>query len=238
MTTPTLEMIAGAFHPLRDKRLLDVGCGSGRLVRTLCSLGASAIGLDPDESAIAAARRAAPGSRFVRGGAEALPFDSQAFDGVIFLNSLHHVSVAKMAAALDEAARVLCAEARLIVVEPLPEGSFFRAFQIVEDETAVRAAAQAALERAPQLSPLLLEETRHLMRCETFRDLDHFAERIAEADSSRKPIIQEKYSELGRAFHRHATHENDGFLLLQPLLAHIFSKRASGSAIPAHRYEE
>lgn len=43
---------------------------------------------------------------------------------------------------LAEAARVIRPGGLLIVMEPLAEGGFFDALRIVEDETAVRVAAQ------------------------------------------------------------------------------------------------
>jgi ubiquinone/menaquinone biosynthesis C-methylase UbiE len=70
------------------KRVLDLGCGDGRFALGVASLAASVEGLDPDETGIAAAKRAArkAGARNVRfrvGAAQRLPHPDGAFDVVI-----------------------------------------------------------------------------------------------------------------------------------------------------------
>jgi 2-polyprenyl-3-methyl-5-hydroxy-6-metoxy-1,4-benzoquinol methylase len=58
------EMLAlGALLPeLTGRRVLEVGCGDGRLTRRLASRGASLVAIDPDADVIAAARDAQPGA--------------------------------------------------------------------------------------------------------------------------------------------------------------------------------
>ena len=70
------------------KRVLDLGCGDGRFALGLASLATNVEGLDPDEEAIAAAKKAArkAGARNVRfrvGAAQQLPHGDGAFDVVI-----------------------------------------------------------------------------------------------------------------------------------------------------------
>src|SRR5438874_1951482 len=45
-------------------RVLDVGCGNGRLCQALCEAGIEAVGCDPSESGIRAARESVPGASF------------------------------------------------------------------------------------------------------------------------------------------------------------------------------
>jgi ubiquinone/menaquinone biosynthesis C-methylase UbiE len=94
--------------------------------------------IDVEETAIASARHNAPRAEFRTGSASQLPFPDQAFDAAIFVNSLHHVEISSMEQALSEAGRVLKHGGHLIVIESLPEGSFFETFRSIEDETAVR----------------------------------------------------------------------------------------------------
>jgi len=79
--------------PLRGARLLDVGCGDGRLTRRIKGAPRSVVGVDPDPDQIARAR--AFTSRLLRrrvryevGAAEALPFGRHSFDVVLFSWSL------------------------------------------------------------------------------------------------------------------------------------------------------
>ncbi len=60
-------------------------------------------GLDPNEEALALARRAVPTREFHPAHAEAIPFADELFDGAAFLNSLHHVPEPAMQRALREA---------------------------------------------------------------------------------------------------------------------------------------
>jgi ubiquinone/menaquinone biosynthesis C-methylase UbiE len=79
--------------PLSGKRLLEVGCGDGRLTWALAERAADVVAMDPDRRAIAAARRALPRRlrkrvRFDVGQAESLPYPDGAFDAVVFSWSL------------------------------------------------------------------------------------------------------------------------------------------------------
>ena len=135
--------------PVAGRQIVDLGCGDGWLVRRLAHRGATVVGVEPAETALAAAE-AAPrvsGERYLRAGAEALPLADGSSDAAIFFNSLHHVPIEHMDAALSEATRVCRADGLVFVQEPLPEGPFFELMRPVDDETAVRAAAQAALDR-------------------------------------------------------------------------------------------
>jgi SAM-dependent methyltransferase len=227
MATQPLDTILEVLHPLDQKRILDAGCGGGLLSKALSSHGATLVGIDPDASSVDLAARTAPQALFLRSGAERLPFAATTFDAAIFLNSLHHVPVDLMSEALAEAARVLRPASRLVVVEPLPEGSFFDSFKMIEDETIVRAAAQAALNAATHALPLSLESVRTLFRNELFRDLDQFVQRIVQVDARRMAVVIQKRAELEAAFFQHAKATPKGYSLDQPLRAHIFVKIAA-----------
>ncbi len=77
----------------RRKRVLEIGCGSGRLTLRLAALGASVHALDPDPKAVRLARRTLPtryGSRvrYWVGDAEQLKLPDASFDIAIFAWSL------------------------------------------------------------------------------------------------------------------------------------------------------
>ena len=78
------------FAGIRDgQRILDVGSGTGSLSRALVSSGASisVVGVDPVADYVSFAQAMVPDTRveFRIGEAEALPFASEAFDGVLSL---------------------------------------------------------------------------------------------------------------------------------------------------------
>lgn len=78
----------GGARLIRGKRVLDVGCGDGRFALGVAPFASSVEAIDPDDGAIAAAKRSARKSgvrnvRFAVGAAQQLPHPDAAFDVVI-----------------------------------------------------------------------------------------------------------------------------------------------------------
>ncbi len=78
---------------VRVKRLLEVGCGAGRLTRTLADFARTVFGFDPDFERLSQAIHDRPRSQtgrthFLLSMAEHLPFADRSFDSVIFSWSL------------------------------------------------------------------------------------------------------------------------------------------------------
>ena len=224
--TDAMSVVAAAFEPIAGKRVLDVGCGTGVLARSLSSRGARVVGVDPNDEVLAAARRTVPTGTFHRAGAQALPFADRSFDGAVFLNSLHHVPKPDTHRALREAARVVKAAGPIVVVEPLAGGSFFCVLRLVEDETEVRAAAQKVIEEEIGSGAFEQLDRIEYLRREHFADLDQFLARVAAADPARGTIVEERRSKIVAAFRRYARATEDGrFSLEQPMRAHVLMAR-------------
>ena len=73
---------------VRRKRVLDLGCGDGRLALGVAPYAKRVDGIDPDSEAIAAAKRNARQAgvrnvRFAAGAAQRLPYPDATFDVVI-----------------------------------------------------------------------------------------------------------------------------------------------------------
>jgi ubiquinone/menaquinone biosynthesis C-methylase UbiE len=78
-----------AMTDWRDKRVLEIGCGNGRLTRRLANLGAQIEAIDPDRKLLAIAKKDLPARlsdrmRFKVGSALDLKYPKQTFDIVIF----------------------------------------------------------------------------------------------------------------------------------------------------------
>ncbi|HEX2583813.1 MAG TPA: metalloregulator ArsR/SmtB family transcription factor [Steroidobacteraceae bacterium] len=117
------SVIKGVFSNKEEQQLgelLDVGTGSGSMLRVLGGYAKHAIGLDISTQALRVARAKVHGAglnhcEFKRGDMYELPFDDRSFDAVTFDQVL---SVAdKPAIALREAVRVLRSGGRVIVIE-------------------------------------------------------------------------------------------------------------------------
>jgi ubiquinone/menaquinone biosynthesis C-methylase UbiE len=224
--TDAMSVIEAALVPLAGKYVLDIGCGGGVLARSLSDRGARVAGVDPNGDALSLARQAVPGGTFYQAGAEAMPFADSSFDGAIFLNSLHHVSKLAMHQALREAARVTKPAGPIVVIEPLAAGSFFSVLRTVEDETAVRAAAQEAIAEAIEGGALEQLHRSDYLRREHFADLDEFLARVVAAEPARAAAVEERRPEVEAAFRRHAHSAEDGRMVLdQPLRFHVLATR-------------
>jgi ubiquinone/menaquinone biosynthesis C-methylase UbiE len=97
------------------QRVLDAGCGTGLMTAKLASSGRLATGLDLSPAMIARAqRRNHPGTTFVQGDVEHLPFENGAFDALVNLISFHHYP--SPARALSEFRRVLRPGGKLVLI--------------------------------------------------------------------------------------------------------------------------
>jgi ubiquinone/menaquinone biosynthesis C-methylase UbiE len=104
-------------HP---RRILDVGCGTGNLLRVFadrCPEAVELAGVDPAASMVEAARLAADDPRvaFAVGSAEHLPYPDHRFDVVVSTTSFDHW--ADQHAGLAECTRVLTENGHLTIAD-------------------------------------------------------------------------------------------------------------------------
>jgi ubiquinone/menaquinone biosynthesis C-methylase UbiE len=94
---------------------LDVGCGEGWLVRELRQRVSHIVGIDPDDGCLAVARSFGEpaGVEYVQGDFLMYPFESESFDIVMAVASLHHFDEA---AGLKRMAELLSPGGTLFIV--------------------------------------------------------------------------------------------------------------------------
>lgn len=214
-----MKAIEDLAAPLEGARVLDIGCGRGRLCRALLKRGAHVTGIDPSADLLAEAREAAPEATFHQAGGEALPLDDASFDRAIILNALHHVPLDAMKPALAEAMRVLGESGSLLILEPLARGGYHEVFAPVDDETEVRALALSVLE-AFVAGGGAVEESRvefdTLVPEESAESVLRYASRI---DPRRTERIEAVRGEVETLFDRHVVQTERGPALEQPMVA-------------------
>jgi SAM-dependent methyltransferase len=98
-----------------DARILDAGCGAGRMSRYLLRRDCAVEGVDLSPGMVAMARRDTPGVRFTVGSLAALPYPDGTFAGVLLWYSIIHTPSAGQDRIFAEAARVLRPGGHLLV---------------------------------------------------------------------------------------------------------------------------
>lgn len=154
-----LEVISGVVT-LQGKVIIDVGCGTGNLVRAMASEGARVTGIDTlgmlekaKEHPLAADEEYLPGS------AAKLPFKNKTADVIVYFASIHHVPMEKMNLAIKEMYRVLKPGGAAVFLEPVAKpGSYFELTRLVEDEREVQKHAYQAIKDAMALGMEMMDE--------------------------------------------------------------------------------
>jgi S-adenosylmethionine-dependent methyltransferase len=108
---------------LKDRRILEVGCGTGSSTVALAEQGARVTAIDIDEGALMVAKRRASvfgvEAEFQSLNAQEISraFTGSTFDVIIFFACLEHMTVAERLASLSSAWSMLPADGLLIIVE-------------------------------------------------------------------------------------------------------------------------
>ena len=123
---PAIQRLRGSaaeiLRPRSGDRLLDVGCGTGEVVRALAGLvgaGGTVVGVEPSAIMLQEARRRTGYStlpvEFHLGDISRLDFDDATFDGVTCERVFQHLN--EPVAAISELARVTRPGGRLVVID-------------------------------------------------------------------------------------------------------------------------
>jgi len=119
------------FADLRNMRVLEVGCGDGRLSSFLAQKSANLTAIDIDPTRLEDARRMLRGVNFRLGSGESLEFPEASFDLVFFGFSLHHQN---SFTALSEARRVLVSTGEILILEPTERSEYTKLVSVFEKE--------------------------------------------------------------------------------------------------------
>ena len=213
---------------LNEQRIIELGCGNARLARSLVQryAGSQVVGLEVDE--IQHGKNLADpqyGMVFMAGVAQDIPFPDASFDGAMMLKSLHHVPMAVMDEALDEVARVLRPGAWFYVSEPVYAGSLNDIIRLYNDEGTVRAAAQAALDRALTRGVHWeAGEERRFAQHARFKDWAEFSQRMLYPTFADHRVTPELEERVRAAFEPHMTAQGANFI--RPMHVRLLRRKA------------
>jgi len=103
----------------RIKKILDVGCGTGRLVKFLNEEGFKAKGCDVSEVAVKRARVINKNPKvIVRASAHKLPFKAGSYELVVSISTIEHLTLKQAHTFLEEAWRVLAPGGLIFLITP------------------------------------------------------------------------------------------------------------------------
>ena len=194
------------FLDLKDKRVMDAGCGAMTFTKVLAEEGARIIAFDPDSvQADKNQAESIAGIEFVEAGADKMPAEDGSIDGVFFSYSLHHVPAELYPKVFSEVQRVLRAGGFLYVIEPI-DCPMNQVMKLFYDEDELRAAAWNSLQ---QLACPMFEsrQTVTYYGVTQYDSWDHYATNYtnrsfnslySEADV-RCPEVEEAFHRLGGA---------------------------------------
>ncbi|OIO18956.1 MAG: hypothetical protein CO029_04585 [Candidatus Magasanikbacteria bacterium CG_4_9_14_0_2_um_filter_41_10] len=108
----TREYIWKDIKPLKrfatkGNRILDIGCGNGRLYQLFDDLSTEFTGIDISQNLIKIAKEKYPEATFVVGDMRTLPFEDSSFDIAYSIAAVHHLPPEGQLDVLNEVARVL-----------------------------------------------------------------------------------------------------------------------------------
>lgn len=116
---PSLAAAIRIFaHTKRAKKILDVGCGTGRLIEFLNSVGFQAFGCDISQTAVKYANQINRKRVAYLGFATQIPFPNQSFDMVTAISLIEHLTAQEAEQFAREAKRILKPQGFIFLVTP------------------------------------------------------------------------------------------------------------------------
>lgn len=102
---------------LKNKDILEVGCGDGRITQMLKKKSNYVLAIEPDKEALKLARKKFPGVNFKANTLSNLK-TTKKFDLIVFSMSYHHVSLRSKVLVLKKAKELLKEKGRIFIIEP------------------------------------------------------------------------------------------------------------------------
>jgi len=121
-----IKEIISLLNPKKSDRILEIGCGSGVLLKELEKYKCSIIGIDVSKEAIEMAKKNTSISKLILSSTDKLDFDNNSFDKIICQHIVEHLN--NFDIVLEELKRILKNNGCLIIVTPninYPDNNLF-----------------------------------------------------------------------------------------------------------------
>lgn len=202
---------------LDGKHILELGCGSAEITRSIATsgVGRKITALEVDEIAYEKNRQITdlPNVTFGLAGAQAIPLQDESVDVVFMFKSLHHVPMELMDSSMHEIRRVLKPGGLLYVSEPVFAGDFNEVLRLFHDEQKVREAAFNALSKAVDAGVFSLVEEVFFNSPMKFESFAEFENKTINATHSHHSLDDALYQQVKQRFEQHVGDDGAHFLM-------------------------
>lgn len=114
-----LDTVVSILNPSKDDKILDAGCGDGRLIYEIRDSNAELVGVDYSERAIAFAKIFSPKVPFyIEDLTKKTHFKSGSFNKIVSIETLEHIHPTKIDLFLSELKRLSKKEGTIIITVP------------------------------------------------------------------------------------------------------------------------
>ncbi|MBU1014726.1 MAG: class I SAM-dependent methyltransferase [Bacteroidetes bacterium] len=185
------EVLLEYFH-FPGLKVIDVGCGTGDLVRWMASQGAAVTGIDLSELIDKAEQFKRVGTeKYKVGIAQELVFKKNSADLIIYLASFHHIPQNMMLKALKSCHQILKPDGHAVFIEPVAEvNSYYDLTRLVEDEADIQRIAYEYLRSSKEnMFEQIIESFFYTER--SFQDYIKLINVYVPDENQRERIIQQ-----------------------------------------------
>lgn len=172
--------------PLANARLLEIGCGDGRITRELISRAREVVATELSAAALERARRQLNAENLsLVHTPDGFPQVPGGFDAVLYTLSLHHIPSEQMLDNLRHCAGLLTGDGKILVIEPGERGAFMEIKKTYGagsgDEGPQKQAALDALQRLSGWT--LVRDERFFVTFQFDDSADFIAHKLPDPDS-------------------------------------------------------
>jgi len=205
--TTTEQAMMERLLPLKNARVIELGCGAGRVIRRLAERYPHSRFIASEVDAIQHGKniaQSAPGNLSFRlGGAEAIDAEEGSLDIVCMQKSLHHVPPDLMPAAMGEIVRVLKPGGYAYFCEPVYAGEFNALLSLIHDEKRVREAAFEAIRQLAGSGTMVLQGEYFFNVPGCYESWEVFEARFLNITHTKLDIDEARYARIKQAFLSH-----------------------------------
>ncbi|MBE9568061.1 MAG: methyltransferase domain-containing protein, partial [Proteobacteria bacterium] len=202
---------------LDGKHILELGCGSADITRSIASTGTDRriTALEVDEIAHEKNLQISdlPNVTFALSGAQNIPLPGRSADVVFMFKSLHHVPLDLMERSMHEIRRVLKPGGLAYISEPVFSGDFNEILRLFHDEQKVREAAFHTLEKVVEDGIFELREEVFFNSPMRFEDFAEFENNTIKATHSSHKLDDDLYAVVKQRFEQHVGDDGAHFLM-------------------------